>query len=206
MFPAPRFSAEHNARLKLPNPKDEALNKSEPDDLELLAKFHGCQKVCLENTWSRLWPATVQRRRIELWEESARKPVPTIRLGTTSAAQQTVEFYSTGIMIIADPTDATLECDPKSGCCEDHFYPAYRIVSFSHMASLRQPIPARPPIPEQRNQNRARSIAPFNSSTHFTSKIYVQTRVLGIKATTGSTALTQERGEPPSLISNSWLP
>jgi hypothetical protein len=47
--------------------------------------------------------------------------VPTTRLGTTSAAQQMVDFYSTGIMIIADRTDATLECDPKSGCCEDHF-------------------------------------------------------------------------------------
>jgi len=52
------------------------------------------------------------------------------------------------------------------------------------MASLRQPIPAHPPIPEQRNQNRARSIAPFDSNTHSTGKTYVQTRVLGIKATT----------------------
>jgi hypothetical protein len=70
----PGFSVEHNARLKLPNPKDEALNKSEPDDLELLPKFHRCQKkVCLENTTSRFWPVAVQRRRIELWEESARK-------------------------------------------------------------------------------------------------------------------------------------
>jgi hypothetical protein len=41
----PGFSAAQNARLEMPIPKDEALhNKSEPDDLELVARFQGCRR------------------------------------------------------------------------------------------------------------------------------------------------------------------
>jgi hypothetical protein len=49
----------------------------------------------------------------------------TIRQDTASAAQQTVDLYSTagpvGIRVIANPADAALEYDPKSSCCDDLF-------------------------------------------------------------------------------------
>jgi len=61
----------------------------------------------------------------ELSSQERAPEIADLRRGTSSAAQQTIDLYSTegpiGISIVADPTDATFKYSPNSSLYRDHF-------------------------------------------------------------------------------------
>lgn len=72
----------------------------------------------------------LSRQQSNVGESRERERAPEVvgtstRLGTSLAAPQTVDLYSTagptGIKVIAHPANATLEYDPKPRYCVNHF-------------------------------------------------------------------------------------